>query len=129
MRKQGEIKGTYLTDKNSIKTNLAVIIFEEDNNKIMYCPALDVSGYGETEKKALESFNISLGEFFTYTLNKGTFRSVLTSLGWVLKKSKKKPMHPPEMSELLRTNDNFSRIFNTFDFKKASRSINIPACA
>jgi hypothetical protein len=129
MGKSGAFNGTYRSGSNTIKMNLPVIYFEEDNCQIMYCPALDISGYGKTENEAKESFNIALGEFFTYTLHKKTFRSVLADMGWILKKSKHKPMHPPEMDELLRTNDNFSRIFNTFDFRKSSQTFNIPACA
>ena len=124
--KQVILKGDWISGKNLIKINLALIAFEEDDSQIVYCPALDISGYGKTEKEALESFHISLGEFFNYTLNKKTFFGELKELGWVIRKSKSKPMTPPPMSRLLETNDNFSRIFNDHAFRKFDKAIEMP---
>jgi hypothetical protein len=105
---------------------LPIIIFEEDGCQIMFCPALDISGYGKTEPEAQESFNIALGEFFLYTTHKNTFTSELQRMGWTIRKSKRKPMTPPPMSELLSKNDNFSRIFDNFPYRKINQSISMP---
>lgn len=124
--KGGNIKGKWTSGSNRIIVNLAIISFDEDNSTIVYCPALDVSGYGKSEKEALESFNIGLGEFFVYTLRKKTLTSELTRMGWEVKKSRHKPMHPPDLCKLLKTNDNFSRIFNDHSFRKFSQAIEMP---
>jgi hypothetical protein len=124
--KQGIVRGKWISGKNQIKVNLSLIAFEEDNCQIVFCPALDISGYGKSEKEALESFNISLGEFFHYTINKDTFINELKELGWTIKKSKSKPMTPPPMSRLLETNNNFSRIFNDHAFRKFDKAIEMP---
>jgi hypothetical protein len=123
------IRGQWVSGKNAIKVNLPLIQFEEDGSQIVYCPALDVSGYGNTEAEAMTSFSISLGEFFHYTTNKKTLASELKLMGWVIKKSKNKPMTPPPMSDLLESNDNFSRIFNSHPFRKFDKAFDLPlAC-
>lgn len=129
MGKQVDIRGTYKTATNYIDVNLSVIIFVEDNTQIVYCPALEVSGYGKTEVEANESFNIALSDFFQYTQNKNTFFDEMRRMGWVVRKSKTKPMHPPTMGKLLSENDNFSRIFNDFPFRKINQNISIPVNA
>ena len=129
MGKQAQITGNWKSGKDFINMKLAVIMFEEDGSQIMYCPALDISGYGKNAKDAHQSFEISLSEFFQYTLNKNTFKEVLSGMGWTVKKSKHKPMYPPDMSELLQKNDNFNRIFNNYDFKKMTQNISLPAYA
>ena len=119
-------KGTWEKSGVKIKLNVDIISFEEDNSSIFYCPALDVSGYGENEDEAQNSLQLALGEFFDYTLNKGTFVKELKKMGWIVTKSKRKPMTPPTMEKLLRDNENFSRIFNTHDFRKFNTKINMP---
>lgn len=121
------ISGTWNSDNNSIKFNLPLIFFEEDGSQIVYCPALDVSGYGDSEAEAIDSFQVCLGEFLLYTVHKKTFHSELQRLGWKIKKSSHKPMIPPDMVSLLENNDNFSRIFNNFPFRKIDSPIELPA--
>ena len=127
--KQGSIRGEWTSGRKHIDVNLSLIVFEEDNSKIVYCPALDVSGYGPSEDEAMSSFAVMLGEFFTYTLNKKTFDKELIRMGWKIRNSKVKKMTPPSMSELLDSNDNFSRIFNNHSFRKIDKNVEIPvAC-
>ena len=76
---------------------------------------------------AKHSFEISLSEFFRYLINKKTFDKELKRLGWKIKKDHNKIMTPPLMSELLSGNENFSRIFNNFPFRKIDESIALPA--
>lgn len=119
------IKGTFKNQKNEVDVNLSLISFEEDGSFIIYCPALDVSGYGYTEEEARESFTTSLASFFQYTMNKKTFVQELTRLGWRVK-NLHKIMSPPEMTHLLSENENFSRIFNNHPFRKYDTKIQIP---
>lgn len=126
MTKAGAFSGKWQSGNRTINMKIPIIIFEEDGSQIVYCPALDVSGYGKTEEEAKESFKVCLGEFFNYTHNKKTFYAELLRMGWSLRKSKYKPMHPPSFSELLSSNDNFSRIFNDFPFRKIDENIAIP---
>jgi len=127
MAPQGSIKGTWSSGDREIDVHLSFIIFDQEGIQVVYCPALDVSGYGKSEEEAFKSFEISLGEFLLYTNNKGTFTSELQRMGWTIKKSKLKPMIPPPMSKLLEDNDNFSKIFNNYPFRKIDHTVSLPA--
>jgi len=100
-------------------------MFSEDNTKIMYCPALEVSGYGKSDPEARESFETSLDQFLEYTILKKTLSSELEKLGWKLH-DKHKPAYPPTMQQLLEKNENFNRIFNDHPFKKIDEQFEIP---
>lgn len=128
MKNRGEVSGTIKTGSKSVKVHLPIIKFEEDNCKLVYCPAVDITGYGSTDDEAEESFFVSLTEFIKYTLNKGTLLECLKDLGWDIPQSKraKKSISPPSMSDLLAGNDNFSRIFNNHSFQKIDRAIDLP---
>jgi hypothetical protein len=124
MANQAIYSGKWSSSGKDIKVNLPLILFEEDNVEVVYCPALDISGYGKTEKEAMDSFTVALGEFLLYTTHKNTFFSELSKIGWKVKKNK--PMTPPPMSKLLESNDNFSRIFNEHSFRKIDHSFALP---
>ena len=126
MNNEGNGSGTIKTDKGPVQINLVVIKFEEDGSKIIYCPAIDISGYGLTDAEAEESFKISLREFFRYTINKGTFYQELNRMGWTIPKNKRKPISPPSMTKLLAENENFSRIFNNHTYLKTDWPIEFP---
>jgi hypothetical protein len=126
---KGTAEGSISINDQQVKVRLDVIIFRENGTSIVYCPPLEVYGYGADENEAQESFKISLTEFFRYCLNKNTLRLELKRLGWQLKKSKLKPMIPPTITELLSTNENLSRIYNNHDFRKTATDISIPAVA
>lgn len=127
--KKGTAKGSISVDHHKIDILLDIITFQEDNTIVVYCPPLEVYGYGVDENEAQESFKISLAEFFRYCINKNTLRQELKRLGWQLKRSKVKPMIPPTITELLSTNENLSRIYNNYDFRKTATCVSIPAVA
>ena len=126
MSKKQIVSAQWVGGKNRIKCKLHLIIFNDDDNCITYCPALDLSGYGATEEDAKESFETTLSEYFRYTVNKKTLAQDLKKLGWVIRKNLKKRPVPPTLDNLLRTNEDFSRIFNTYDFNKRSTTVSIP---
>ncbi|MCX6303300.1 MAG: hypothetical protein NTW82_14075 [Bacteroidia bacterium] len=129
MPKNQTISGEWISGKNKIECILPLIIFEDDNNIIAFCPALDISGYGSTEAAADESFKETLSEYFRYTVNKKTLAEDLRKLGWTIRKNLKKEPIPPTMENLLQNNEDFNRIFNTYDFQKRNTTIKIPALA
>ncbi|MBI3720027.1 MAG: hypothetical protein HY252_15700 [Sphingobacteriales bacterium] len=72
-----------------MKLQLPVIAFIEDNVNMLYCPALDLTGYGNNEREAQKSFETVLAEYLQYTTTKGTLLADLKKLGWNFKKTKK----------------------------------------
>ena len=125
MSTQKIFTGQWASGTDKITVNLPMIEFEEDGCKIIYCPALDVSGYGKNAEEANESFLITMGEFFLYGLHKKTLVEELKSMGWIIKHNNKK-MQAPEMSKLLTENENFKRIFDNFDYQKFNKQVEIP---
>lgn len=121
-------KGKFF-NKGTVTVNVPVILFREDNTQIVYCPALDLSGSGNTIVEAQESFTTVVAEYINYTTNKGTLWTDLKKLGWVIKKGKQKPATPPPMSALLESNDEFSRVFDSLPYKKFDTGVNLPAYA
>ena len=119
----------FSNEKGSITVKVPVLSFKEDQAYIIYCPALDLSGSGNTESEAKESFAIVVSEYLNYTTHKGSLWTDLKKLGWNIQKSKKKPATPPAMSELLENNDEFSRIFDNYPYKKFDTGVSLPAYA
>lgn len=122
---KGRVKGVWESKDHHIEVRLDVITFNEDNNVIMYCPALEITGYGADEQEAKQSFEIAIDQFFLYTTRKKSLAPELKKLGWRIR-SKNKPYVPPTMSELLVNNDNFNHVFNNYSFKKMNEAISMP---
>ena len=123
------VESKFSNEKENITVKVPVLLFKEDNAQIIYCPALDLSGSGNTESEARESFAITVSEYLIYTTHKGTLWTDLRKLGWTIKKNKKKPVSPPLMSELLENNEEFSRIFDNYPYKKFDTGVSLPAYA
>ena len=87
----------YSDGKTKISLNVGVYIFQEDNVYISYCPALDLSGYGETENAAKTSFGQTLGMYIEYCLHKNTLVKDLQKHGWKIKSMKQKRIKAPDM--------------------------------
>jgi hypothetical protein len=122
------IKGSYQKGNLQIRLNLDIIIFSEGESIIVYCPPLDLSGYGGDEMEARKSFETVLSEYFRYTLNMNTLKEDLRRLGWKIQ-NPSKPAVPPPLQKLLRENENFNRIFNTYDFRKTVTPVELPVIA
>lgn len=123
-----QFKGSILDNKHLHQVNLSLFSFEDDGSKIVYSPALDLSGYGNTEKEAKASFEEALKEFLRYTTHKGTFTKELKRLGWEVgvRLKKSKPAKAPDLAHMLQTNDYLARIFETKNFKKFNEAIELP---
>jgi len=124
---QLEFKAHFSGMGNTVKVQLSMIGFQEDDTFIMYSPALDLSGYGANEEEARESFDIVFQEFLTYTINKNTLKAELVRLGWKINNSKKsQTIVAPIDSDLLRDNEHYQDIFNNKEFRKYNQQIEIP---
>jgi hypothetical protein len=76
------VKGSNQHGKIHVHFNLDIIKFKEGENVIVYCPTMDLSGYGNTEKEAQRSFKTVLSEYFRFTLNNNTIKEDLQRIGW-----------------------------------------------
>jgi len=123
-------KGNFNVENKLFSVRLSLIEFEEDDAVIVYSPALDLYGYGNSGDEARSSFHIALEEFLRYTHNKGTFREVLEGLGWAIKGGKKHPQFkPPLNSTLVAKNQSYNEIINSKDYKSYHEDVQLPVLA
>lgn len=73
-------------NKRKIQAGLSVYRYIDKDTKqvVVYIPALEITGYGETKKKAEEMLNFSVGNMFDYLINLSAkdLKAELLSLGW-----------------------------------------------
>ena len=123
-------KANYKFTSTKIKGTLEVSVdlysFIEDGIHYLYCPQLDINGYGKSESEAKKSFRITMEEFFRYTINKNSLGTELKRLGW---KHTKKRWLSPELTELLKDNENFNDILHKKEYKKTTQSVQLAEAA
>ena len=119
-------KAKHSIDGSTIATELTLISFEEDSVSFVYCPALDLTGYGNTEDEAKKSFSQTLKMYFDDTTNKNTLFADLERHGWIIEKQKK--LKSPDFDFLFRRNKQFKSIVNKRDFSKYNEKIQFPDC-
>ena len=122
----GNVEGKFTNSHATITVKVPILSFEEDGNKIIYAPSLDISGYGADDLAASESFKIALEDFLDYTVKKKTLVAELKRLGWHIKKNKLKKISPPPMHELLKDNEYLSDIYDNKKFNQFHTDINLP---
>lgn len=89
MSKEKELVNSISFNKKGVKLNISVISFVEEKTHIVFCPALDMSGYGTTEDEAFESLKVSIKEYLDYTLKKSLLSKTLQSWDGFLKRKPK----------------------------------------
>ncbi|HNP19891.1 MAG TPA: hypothetical protein PKL31_15740 [Fulvivirga sp.] len=121
---------TTLKNANHV-VNTAVFVFQDQGSWFYYSPALDLTGYGDSEVEAEDSFTLSLSEMVRYTLNKKTMKRLLVSMGWKFTKAKKSKLslEAPPMHILLQNDEYLQDIFNSKEFVKKNRKVEIPPMA
>ncbi len=117
--------GRYQDGRKVVDVKLSLIEFEEDGLFFVYSPALDLSGYGKTEREATDSYNLAMEEFLRYTTNKDSIFQELKRLGWKISKMKK--VSAPSLPELLHSRDYLVEIFTEKQFRKVDQTVRLPA--
>ena len=84
--------------KSTIKAEVAILIIKETDTYLAFCPALNLSSYGKTEKKALRAFASALNIFFEESDRKGTLEKLLLKLGWSLQHHPHPVYEPPRLN-------------------------------
>lgn len=107
--------------------DLALVLFEEDKVMFCFCPALDITGYGYSEKEAAKSFDITLSQYLDHTIKEKTLKRDLTRIGWHFSRGVKRKVSPPQFSELINKNQDFKRIIDTYPVRTIHKSIAFPA--
>jgi len=119
-------KGELQSKSRKISVQLGIYLFKEDNMSIAYCPALDLSGYGNNDEEAKSSFAEVFRQYIEYCTNKKTLISDLQKRGWNIKSMKQRKIKGPEFESLMRTNKELKNIIEKKDYVKYSESVGIP---
>jgi len=80
---------------DTITVGINVVIVQEENQLIAYCPALELSSYGDNIEQAKKRFEKEIEIFFEETSNRGTLEKYLLKLGWTLTQKPKPIYNPP----------------------------------
>ncbi len=99
---------------------LDVYVFMDGDSYIAYSPALDLSGYGDSEEAAKESFSIVMDEYISYGVSRRTLVKDLRAHGWKVKSLKQRKMSAPSFDTLLRSNDTFKDILENKEYRKVA---------
>jgi len=123
-------EGDYKNKSGNVKVKLLLFHFQDENKvHFIYSPHIDLTGYGKNITEAKESFNIVFEDFVDYTLKKKTLGEVLSSLGWELKGSAKKPKKvlAPSITSVIKENRYVSEIFDKYPVNTYHQEVGIPA--
>lgn len=101
-----------------ISVFLEIYTFKEGDIYYAYSPALDLTGYGNTEKEAKESLDITLCGYMDYCISNNTLKKDLLSHGWDVRSEKQRKIPAPSFDRLLRTNATFRNILKNKDYRK-----------
>ena len=82
--------GQFTTGGSTVRAKLEMYMFQEDGVYIVYCPALDLSAYGQNEEEARKAFEQTFEMHFTYCINKKSLYEDLKKHGWTIKGKKQK---------------------------------------
>lgn len=121
----GKVKGKVNSRAGEIAVCLDIVSYSEDGCRIIYCPALDLSGYGRTEDAAQESFMVTLHEFLDYTLEHGTLRQVMEGLGWTV--GEQGAVASPTMREMCAARPELKEIVSLPGLRRRRSRISLPA--
>lgn len=82
---------------NTITAAVEIAVFMEDRIWVAYCPALEVSSYGDTKEEAQKALEEAMEIFFEETIERGTLEKVLLQLGWQLRQKPRALYLPPQI--------------------------------
>jgi predicted RNase H-like HicB family nuclease len=85
------------TGSNTVDVLLDVLLIKEGDYIVSFCPALNLSSFGDSEQDAKEAFDEALTIFLNDIQKKGTLEKVLLNLGWALKKLPNVSFLPPDV--------------------------------
>ena len=112
---------------NKVSAQLDIYTFTNDGYEVVYCPALDISAYGDDKEQAKASFEFRFGEYLKYCLAKNTLLKDLQHHGWKIKSLKQKRVKSPTVQEMLSRNKELKTIlFGGKDYVRQTAEVELP---
>lgn len=91
------MRDTIRKTRNSVEVSIEILLVQEGEYFVAYCPALELSSYGKTEQKARKAFDEALEIFFEETDRLGTLEKFLLKQGWRLQQVPEPKYIPPKI--------------------------------
>lgn len=107
------------TDNKTVDVSLDVLLIKDGKYIVSFCPALNLSSFGDTEDDARVAFEQAFGIFIDELQKKGTLEKVLLDLGWQLKKFPQASFLPPDVDY---------NPYNKPVQRRFSEKVTIPVC-
>lgn len=79
-----------------VSLNLTLIGYKDDDNFVLYSPALDLYAYGDNENEAFQAFDETINLYLDHVINENTLEKDLKKLGWKRHNFFKKRFNPPQ---------------------------------
>ena len=67
---------------STVEASVEVQLIKDGDYIVSYCPALELSSFGNDEEDAKKGFEAALNIFFDELHKRGTLEKVLLNLGW-----------------------------------------------
>ena len=115
-----ETSNKIISKNGTLNITLDVYVFMDGDAYIAYSPALDLSGYGNNEKEAKESFSIVMDEYIAYAVSHKTLVKDLRAHGWRVRSVKQRKIAAPSFDVLLKSNSIFKDILENREYRKVS---------
>jgi predicted RNase H-like HicB family nuclease len=84
------------TGNNTVDVSLDVLLIKEGDYIVSFCPALNLSSFGDTEDDAKKGFDEAMTLFLDELHKRGTLEKELLNLGWQLRKFPTASFLPPD---------------------------------
>lgn len=111
-----QLKAAIQIGESRVRASIEVYFFEEEGTRIAYCPALNLSAYGNTIEEAKSEFAQILREHLEDCIAKNTLAADLVRHGW---RKQTKEYIAPVTTDMLMGNDTLRDIINNRSYKKA----------
>lgn len=85
---------------NVIELRLNVLLFQQGDFYVAYCPSLNLSSYGDTVSDAKVGFDEVMEAYIEDTKENGSLKDDLARNGWTFNRQNFKMAEPPAMIEL-----------------------------
>lgn len=85
---------------NVIELQLNVLVFQEGDYYVAYCPSLNLSSYGDSVEDAKTGFDEVMEAYLEECKDNGSLRDDLVKNGWTFNIQNHKKAEPPAMIEL-----------------------------
>src|SRR5437667_8757499 len=82
-------------NENVFELQLNVLVFQEGDFFVSYCPSLDLSSYGDSINDAKDGFDDAMKNFIEDSVKNKTLHQDLINHGWTLHKHNQHKAEPP----------------------------------